>query len=79
MKTKALVYGTESGVVNMVIHVRPTMTWEVFATMIRGLKAFLNEWEYVECDFDIGQIGYDNFYGTGAIVGLNRELAVDSS
>lgn len=80
MGKKALHYENETGNVRMLIHVKDrTMTWEVFGTVILGLKIWFEQWDFVECDFDIGQIGMENLFGTGVFVGLDRGVGVDSS
>lgn len=62
----------ESGDIHMVIHVTRGMTWEVMGAMVRGLQSWFEEWEWVECDFDMGQIGHDTMFGIGAVVQFDK-------
>ena len=57
----------DSGNVHLIIHVTVAMSWEILGTMVRGLQSWFEEWEYVECDFDMGQVGIDSLFGTGAL------------
>lgn len=80
MGTKALHYVSGTGNVRMLLHVKGgAMTWEVFGTVIKGLKTWFEQWDYVQCDFNIGQIGVENLFGTGVLVGLNHGVGVDGS
>ena len=53
--------------VYLVLHHSGRMTWRVFETALRGIVVFLEKYEYVEMEFDIGQIGLEQFFGTGAL------------
>ena len=44
------------------------MSWEVLGTIVRGLQSWFEKWEFVECDFNMGQVGVDNLFGTGTLV-----------
>ena len=39
-----------------------------------GLQSWFDEWEWVECDFDMGQIGMDDMFGIGAVVQFDLGL-----
>ena len=58
--------------VYLVMHHRGRMTWRVFETALRGIVDFLEKYEYVDMDFDIGQIGLEQFFGTGTLGMLKR-------
>jgi len=80
MTTAVFRYVSRTGNVHMVIHAKEwAMTWEVYATVIKGLKIWFELWDYVECDFNIGQIGVENLFGTGVLVGLSHGAGVSSS
>ena len=53
--------------VYLVIHHRGRMTWRVLETALRGIVVFLEKYEYVDMEFDIGQIGLEQFFGTGSL------------
>ena len=53
--------------VYLVMHHSGRMTWRVFETALRGIVVFLEEYEYVDMEFDIGQIGLEQFFGTGSL------------
>ncbi len=36
--------------------------------MVGGLESWFTKWAFVECDFNMGQIGLENMFGTGALV-----------
>ena len=53
---------------HLIVHSASAITWEVLGTVVRGLQAWFEKWEFVECDFDMGQIGLDALFGTGVLV-----------
>ena len=53
--------------VYIIVHQSGRMTWGVWETALRGIVDFLEEYEYVDMDFDIGQTGVEKFFGTGTL------------
>lgn len=49
------------------------MTWKVWETALRGIADFVERYEYVDLDFDVGQIGMERFFGTG-VLGIDRRV-----
>ena len=47
------------------------MTWKVWETALQGLADFVEMYEYVDMDFDVGQTGVDKFFGTG-VLGMRK-------
>ena len=58
--------------VYLVMHHNGRMTWRVLETALRGIVVFLEKYEYVEMDLDIGQIGMEQFFGTGSLGRFRR-------
>ncbi len=54
----------------LVIHQNGQMTWEVFERMIWGLLHFVEVYEFVDFDFDIGEFGMERAFGTGVLGGF---------
>ena len=68
---KMIRYG--SGDVFLLLHQRGRMTWKVWETALRGIADFVERYEYVDLDFDVGQIGMERFFGTG-VLGIDRRV-----
>lgn len=62
---KVLRYG--SGDVYLVMHHTGRMTWRLWETALRGIMDFLERYEYVDMEFDVGQVGFERIFGTGAL------------
>ena len=58
--------------VYLLLHHKGRMTWRVWETALRGIVVFLEKYEYVGMEFDIGQTGMEQFFGTGALGILKR-------
>ncbi len=43
------------------------MTWEVLETTIWSLSHFLETYECVDFDFDVGEFGMERAFGTGVL------------
>lgn len=44
------------------------MDWQIFDFFVKGLKAWFEEWEFVQCDFEFGSKGMHVVFGTGTVV-----------
>ena len=55
--------------VALVIHCRGLLNWGMLGRVERGIWDFLNQYEYVDFDFDMGAPGLwkENVYGSGAL------------
>ena len=49
------------------------MTWKVWETAVQGIADFVERYECVDMDFDIGQTGSERFFGTGVLGMMKRE------
>ena len=56
-----------SGNVYLLMHQNGQMTWDVLETAIWGLMHFVQTYECVDFDFDIGEFGMERAFGTGAL------------
>lgn len=52
------------------------MTWEVLEKTIWGLTYFVETYECVDFDFDIGEFGMEKAFGTGVLGGLDKASVV---
>ena len=62
-------YGSND--VYLLMHHSGRMTWTMWETALRGIVDFLERYEYVEVEFDIGQTGLEQFLGTG-VLGMKK-------
>ncbi|KAL6714059.1 hypothetical protein ACLMJK_008553 [Lecanora helva] len=62
----------DMGHVHLIFHVTVAMSWHDLGTMVRGLQGWMEKWEFVQCDFDMGQLGVDRMFGTGALVAFDE-------
>lgn len=46
------------------------MTWEVFEGAVWGLMDFVERYECVDFDFDVGEFGMERVFGTGVLGGF---------
>lgn len=51
----------------MLIRQNGQMTWEVFEETLWALQDFVELYECVDFDFDIGEFGMDKAFGTGVL------------
>ena len=49
------------------------MTWKVWETAVRGIADFVERYEYVDMDFDVGQMGMEQVFGTGVLGMMKRD------
>ena len=58
-----------SGNVALILHSKGYMTWGILQTTALGIWNFVNTYEYVDFDFDVGVqvVGGEKYYGTGAL------------
>ena len=58
-----------SGNVAFVIHTAPLLTWGMLREVEKAIWDFVNEYEFVDFDFDLGAPGYfkEGIYGTGVL------------
>ncbi|CAD6567667.1 MAG: hypothetical protein ASARMPREDX12_000592 [Alectoria sarmentosa] len=68
---KMIRYGT--GNVFILVHQSGRMTWKVWETAVQGIADFVERYECVDMDFDIGQTGSERFFGTGVLGMMKRE------
>ena len=63
------VHSYGSGNVALVIHTCPLLTWGMLGEVEVGIWDFVNEYEYVDFDFDLGAPGLfkSSIYGTGSL------------
>ena len=63
------VHSYGSGNVALVIHTRPLLTWGMLREVETVIWDFVNTYEFVEFDFDLGAPGYfkESIYGTGVL------------
>ena len=65
MPERIVRYG--SGDVFFLMHQSGRMTWRIWETALRGIVEFLERYEYIDMEFDIGQSGVEEFLGTGVL------------
>ncbi len=58
----------ESGHSLLIFHPDPRLTWGMWGTAITGIRSFLTEFEFVDCDFELELIGYSTKFGRGILV-----------
>lgn len=44
------------------------MTWGMLGTTIKGISDFVSDWEFVDFDFEIQELGYSSNVGSGLLV-----------
>lgn len=49
------------------------MTWKVWQTALEGIADFVEMYECVDMDFDVGQTSLESFFGTGVLGAKKRE------
>ena len=59
-----------SGKVYLLIHQNGQMTWEVFEKTLWGLMYFIETYECVDFDVDVGEWGMEKAFGTGVLGGF---------
>ncbi|CAD6593567.1 MAG: hypothetical protein ASARMPREDX12_007324 [Alectoria sarmentosa] len=59
-----------SGKVYLFMHQNGDMTWEVFEKTLWGLLHFVETYECVDFDFDVGEWGMERAFGTGVLGGF---------
>ena len=67
IRAPALKYTSNN--VALVIHSRGLLNWGMLERVERGIWDFVNQYEYVDFDFDMGAPGVwkENVYGSGAL------------
>lgn len=65
---RVLHYSSEK--VYLLIHQNGHMTWEVFEKTLWGLIYFVETYEFIDLDFDVGEFGMEKAFGTGALGGF---------
>ena len=58
----------DSGHSLLIFHPDSRLTWGMWGTAISGIRSFLTEFEFVDCDFDLELIGYSAKLGHGLLV-----------
>ena len=58
--------------VYLLVHHSGRMTWRVWETALRAIADFVERYEYVEMEFDVGQKGMTQYWGTG-VLGTMRD------
>ena len=63
------VHSYGSGGVALVIHTNSLLTWGMLGEVERAIWEFVNEYEFVDFDFDLGAPGHfkESIYGIGAL------------
>lgn len=54
----------------LIFHPDPRLTWSMWGTTITGINNFMNDFEFVDCDFEIEILGYSAKFGNGLLVYL---------
>lgn len=57
----------------LLLHQSGRMTWKVWETALQGIADFVERYEYVDMDFDVGQMGMEEYFGTGVLGMMKRE------
>ena len=67
IRTRILKYTSNN--VALVIHCKGLLTWGMVERVERAIWEFVNRYEYVDFDFDMGAPGVskENLYGIGAL------------
>lgn len=52
----------------LILHPNPRLTWRMWGTTITGISNFLNDFEFVDCDFEVEILGYSANFGSGLLV-----------
>ena len=61
-----------SGNVYLLMHQSGRMTWKVWETALQSIAYFVEKYEFVDMDFDVGQKRVRQFFGTG-VLGMKKE------
>ena len=62
-----------SGDLRLIVHSKGRMTWGILQTAALGIWNFVDTYEYVDFDFDVGSTeGGVKYYGTGALASVKR-------
>ena len=69
MNVRTLILKYTSNNVALIIHCKALLTWGMVEGAARAIWEFVNQYEYVDFDFDMGAPGLwkENVYGTGAL------------
>lgn len=73
---KMIRYG--SGNVFILLHHSGRMTWKVWEMALQGMADFVERYEYVDMDFDVGKTGSERFFGTG-VLGMQKREGINAS
>lgn len=67
IRTRTLKYSSNN--VALVLHCKVFLTWGILENVERAIWGFVNQYEYVDFDFDVGAPGSwkENVYATGAL------------
>lgn len=70
MPARIVRYG--SGNVYFSMHQSGRMTWKLWEAALQGIAEFVERYEYVDMEFDIGQTGAEQLFGTG-VLGMMKD------
>ena len=56
----------------LLLHHSGRMTWKVWETALQSIVEFVERYEYVDMEFDVGKSGFEHFFGTGALGMMQR-------
>ena len=75
IRTHILKYGSNNVV--LIIHCKSLLTWGMLERVVSAIWEFVNRYEYVDFDFDVGAPGVwkENVYGTGALTFRKASLS----
>lgn len=59
---------TSSNAVYLILHPGSQMTWGIWGTTLRGLADFVEQWEFVDMDFQVRELGIVEVVGSGLLV-----------
>ena len=67
-----------SGNAFILLHHSGRMTWKVWEMALQGIADFVERYEYVDMDFDVGKTGTERFFGTG-VLGMQKREGINAS
>ena len=56
--------------VHLILHPNPRLTWRIWGTTIIGIRNWVNDYEFLDCDFEIEILGSSDRFGSGLLVYL---------
>lgn len=54
--------------VHLILYPDPRLTWSIWGTTINGISSWVDSYDFLDCEFDIGMFGFPGKFGSGFLV-----------